>query len=160
MRRNYIKYIRSGMGRKIIFLNFVCGGLFDNKGQLLLQKRGDTKSWGLPGGAIELGESFDQALKREFREETGLKITSTRLIGVYTGKSQTIKYPNGDICQPIVVLYGVKASSKVSISKRDSETLELSFFAHNKLPKITNKQHEEMISDCFAFPSPNDTRKY
>lgn len=159
MAKNYIKYIRSKMGHQNIFLNFVAGAFFDKKGQLLLQKRGDTKKWGLPGGALELGENFNDALKREFHEETGLEIIPTKLIGVYTDKSHTIEYPNGDMCQPIVALYMVKSRSRVNFKMTNTETLELSFFTHDKLPGITNQQHEEMINNCFAFASPNVTRK-
>lgn len=159
MAKNYIKYIRLKMGHQNIFLNFVAGAFFNKKWQLLLQKRSDTKKWGLPGGAIELGENLNDALKREFQEETGLEITPSNLIGVYTDKSHTIEYPNGDICQPIVTLYVVKSRSKVDFKMANTETLGLSFFTQDELPGITNKQHEEMINDCFALASPNVTRK-
>jgi len=159
MKKNYIKEIRSKVGHQKIFLNFVAGALFDNNGSLFLQRRGDTKKWGLPGGAIELDENFNDALKREFYEETGINIVLTNLIGVYTHKSHVIKYPNGDMCQPIVVLYKVTPNSKISTKKKNSETLELSFFEHNQLPTITNKQHEEMIRDCFKLNLSSVTRK-
>ena len=81
MKKNYIKYIRSKVGHEKIFLNFVCGALFDIKGNILLQRRGDTKRWGLPGGSIELGENFKKALKREFQEEVGVSIMLLDLIG-------------------------------------------------------------------------------
>ena len=42
--------------------------------RVLLQRRDDTGRWGLPGGAVEPGESVRQALVREVREETGLEV--------------------------------------------------------------------------------------
>lgn len=147
---NYIKKIRSLVGHQKIFLNFVCGALFDHDNKLLLQKRGDSKKWGLLGGAIELGENFPMALKREFYEETKIKISVNKLIGIYTDKTHTIKYKNGDVCQPIVVLYKVIAKSKIDINVKNGETLDLSFFDKNNLPSITNQQHKDMIRDCFS----------
>jgi len=56
----------------------------DPAGRLLLIKRGhepEAGRWSLPGGRIEPGESDEQALAREVREETGLTVTVGRLIG-------------------------------------------------------------------------------
>jgi len=56
----------------------------DPAGRLLLIKRGhepEAGRWSLPGGRIEPGESDEQALVREVREETGLVVTPGRLVG-------------------------------------------------------------------------------
>jgi 8-oxo-dGTP diphosphatase len=56
----------------------------DDRGRLLLIKRGHAPGaglWSLPGGRIEPGESDDEALVREMREETGLVIEAGQLIG-------------------------------------------------------------------------------
>jgi 8-oxo-dGTP diphosphatase len=56
----------------------------DASGRLLLIKRGhepEAGRWSLPGGRIEPGESDQQALVREVREETGLEVSPGRLVG-------------------------------------------------------------------------------
>lgn len=56
----------------------------DPAGRLLLIKRGhepEAGRWSLPGGRIEPGESDQDALVREVREETGLRVTPGRLAG-------------------------------------------------------------------------------
>lgn len=59
----------------------VCGLLKDEFNRFLLVKRRNEDDdisrrgfWEIPGGTVEKGESFEQALKRKFREETGLEV--------------------------------------------------------------------------------------
>ena len=58
--------------------------------------------WGLPGGAMELGETIEAAAVRETFEETGLRVQPDALLGVYTGDAHT--YANGDVVQSVVVV--------------------------------------------------------
>ena len=56
----------------------------DDAGRLLLVRRGhepEAGRWSLPGGRVEPGESDPQAVVREVREETGLRVEPGRLIG-------------------------------------------------------------------------------
>src|SRR4029077_7931167 len=63
-----------------------CGGAIipDGGGRLLLIKRGHEPGkglWSIPGGRVEPGETDEQAVIREVREETGLVVQPGRLIG-------------------------------------------------------------------------------
>jgi 8-oxo-dGTP diphosphatase len=56
----------------------------DADGRLLLIKRGHEPGaglWSLPGGRIEPGETDEQAVRREIREETNLTVECRRLLG-------------------------------------------------------------------------------
>lgn len=56
----------------------------DDHGRLLLILRGHEPGqglWSIPGGRIEPGETDQQAVIREVREETGLEVTCGRLLG-------------------------------------------------------------------------------
>ena len=53
------------------------GALIFERGRILMAQRGKAPLkgwWSLPGGALEVGESLDCAIRREVREETGLEI--------------------------------------------------------------------------------------
>ena len=71
----------------------------DPRGRVLLLKRaasskGNPGKWEFPGGKVDWGESFDAALLREVKEETGLKIELTRCFGTCESKpgTKTIVY--------------------------------------------------------------------
>jgi len=104
---DYISYIRSKVGHDKVILNFAGGILADEEGRVLLQLRGDKKTWAIPGGAMELGETSLQAAVREFYEETGIAVEAKRLLNVYTNFDES--YPNGDKVQTVVFLYELQA---------------------------------------------------
>ncbi len=61
-------------------------GLLKKDGKILLLKRHPNSKtnpncWELPGGKVESGEDFDDAIIREFNEETGLSIELNDLLG-------------------------------------------------------------------------------
>ena len=67
---------------QVIFANMCM--ICDDMGNVLVQDRVDPKWSGItfPGGHVESGESFTDAVKREVLEETGLKISAPRLCGI------------------------------------------------------------------------------
>ncbi len=138
------------VGHHRILMNFVLAAIFNDKGELLLQKRGDKKKWGLPGGVLELGETLEEALIREVKEETGLKIKPVSVVGIYTGPDYNVTYPNGDLTQPVAVLFNVKVIGGKLTDKVDEETLELRYFTKDNLPEIAGRDFADMIDDSFA----------
>ena len=153
---DYIQNIRKKVGKEKIILNFTCG-ILSQSGKILLQKRADKGTWGLPGGAIELGESALEALVREFYEETGIEVRAEKLLNVYTKYSDS--YPNGDEAQVLTILYLVSSETSISTNFFSSdETLELGLFDHRDVQniEIVNQQHQDMINDFFENKFPID----
>jgi colanic acid biosynthesis protein WcaH len=95
-------------------------------GSLLFLKRRNSPAkgqWWFPGGRIHRGESFEETLRREVREETGLEIESYRFIKAYSRV-----FPER---HDITIAYYCKCEKgKVEI---DSEHSECKFF--KKLPE-------------------------
>ena len=69
------------MNTDYIFNVRVTGILIENDKILILQQRlSESRSWSLPGGRLERGETLEQGLKREIKEETGLDVHIEKLL--------------------------------------------------------------------------------
>lgn len=82
-----------------------CHALIRQGDQILLVQRKRPPFagyWSLPGGSVELGESVEEALIREVREETGLEVGVSRLLGYADGIQHD---PDGRVQYHHVMLY-------------------------------------------------------
>jgi 8-oxo-dGTP diphosphatase len=61
----------------------VAGIVVRDNGRVLAVRRRDNQRWEPPGGVLELAETFDQGVRREVFEETGIEVRVERLSGVY-----------------------------------------------------------------------------
>lgn len=144
--QDYIGWIRSKVGHEKVILVFAGGCIFNDKGEVLLQRRGDSNKWGFTGGAIELGETPQQAAIREAKEETGLDVEVGDIIGIYTDSD--MKYPNGDKAHSIFIVFKLQAvGGELRCDKQ--ETLELKYFSKEDKPVLFCKQHEELWQDIW-----------
>ena len=130
----YIKELRSLIGHKPVILCSVGCLIFNERGEVLLQKREDDNKWGNPGGCMELGESIEETAKREILEETSLKIDNLNLFKIYSGEEQHHIYPNGDEAYFVnIILKTDQYEGNLNIA--DNESKELKFFAIEEIPE-------------------------
>ena len=62
------------------------GALIFRRGRILMAQRGKQPmkgAWSLPGGALEIGEPLDAAVRREVREETGLAVKPVKVFEIF-----------------------------------------------------------------------------
>ncbi len=143
---DYIKEIRSMVGHKPIILCGVGCLIFNEKGEVLLQKRADDGKWSNLGGYIELGETIEETAKREVLEEAGLKINNPKLFNIYSGESQHHIYPNQDETYIInIMLQTNEYDGNVKIM--DGESEELRFFKIDEIPEDVMKPFEAVKKD-------------
>jgi len=93
-------------------------------GQVILARRGfqpNRGKWSMPGGFVDLGESVEDAAIRETKEEIGLDIELTQLVGVYSRSSDRI----------VVVVYAARAEGTPN---RTEEALEVRAFLPTTIP--------------------------
>ena len=110
--------------------------IFNDEQQILLGHRRDNDLWNLPGGGMEFGETVDETLFREVREETGLEVKIERLVGVYS-KPQKQQIVLTFLCQ---IIGGTLQSTE--------ETRESRYFAPDALPGNILPNHRQRIEDA------------
>ena len=91
---SYIGDMRKFVGHAPIMAVAAMGILYNEEKGLLLEKRTDTGEWCVPGGAIELNETLEEALAREVKEETNLDIANPKLFDIKANVHMV--YPNKD----------------------------------------------------------------
>lgn len=131
---NYIMDLRKYVGHRPVLLAGASVIVEDAQGRILLQQRTDNHCWDYAGGAVELGESTEDAAKRELWEETGLTANALELLGVFSGEELHYIYPNGDEVYIIDIVYLCKDYSG-KLAAQDGEVDDLRFFSADQLPE-------------------------
>ena len=129
----YISDIRKYVGHEAILTAGTVLFVFNNENKVLMQLRTDYNLWGFPGGAMELGESFEETARRELKEETNLEIDDMKLIKVLSGKDTYREYPNGDKLYDITAIFVIKKYHN-ELKVNDDESRKLEWFDINNLP--------------------------
>ena len=129
----YIAALRRHVGHRKLLNPGVRAVILNAEGEVLLQQRGDFKTWGLPAGGMELDESILDALQREVHEETGLRVVRATPFGIYSNPAASVTYPNGDQVQPVTTAFHVLEWTGEPRADGD-ESLALRFYALDHLP--------------------------
>ncbi len=109
--------------------------IFD-EGLVLLAHRRDIDWWNLPGGGMEMGETVEEAMCREVREETGLDVAVEYLVGIYSKPQK----------QEVVLTFRCRViGGKLSATE---ESRECRFFPPDALPINTLPKHRQRVEDA------------
>jgi len=119
-------------------------GFILKEDKVLLVKRAIPpfmRSWVLPGGHVNYGETVEEAIKREMKEEVGVEVKIKKLIGVYSNPERDPRYHSA-----AVVFLLEKPDKEVRLNY---EGLEYKYFSFENLPVKIGFDHRKIIEDFF-----------
>jgi 8-oxo-dGTP diphosphatase len=126
----------------------VAAAIFNDKGEILLQKRKDVNQWCIISGHVEFGETIEDAILREIEEETNTTASIVRFIGVYSSPaSQTYIYKDRTV-QYVTSYFEARLNSDVGSDFSNSETQELKYFRPEDIPADLALLNPNWLSDA------------
>ncbi|MCH4886277.1 NUDIX domain-containing protein [Acidaminobacter sp. JC074] len=147
---DYIGNLRKYIGTQPIIM---CGAnvIIENEhGLILLHHRTDRDWWGLPGGAMELGESLEETAKREVFEEVNLNCNMLKLFNVYSGQELYYKYPDGNEVYNVTTTYiSDDYSGEITVEK--TEGRDARFFDIDEIPKNLSSTITCILGDYLEY---------
>ena len=98
---------------------------------------------------MEPGESASEACIREVDEETGLRVTIKRLIGIYTTPHELIVYRDGNEIQLVALCFEAEVvSGELRLS---CETTEYGYFSYQEIQELDLLlNHAQRIEDAYS----------
>lgn len=150
---NYVPYVRQFVMKNPIQVPGTGVIVYRTNGEgereVLLQLRKDFNQYGLPGGGIEIGETYQECAVNELLQETAYiaKQEDLELVSVYAGPKHITRYPNGDVVFHTVVVFKVDANKckKASHTFDKNETKELVW--------VTIEQMDNLLRERRVFPN-------
>jgi 8-oxo-dGTP diphosphatase len=109
---------------------------------VLVRRKYPPEGWAIPGGFVETGETVEAAAVREALEETGLSVTLTALLGVYSDPARDPRH------HTITTVYVGKATGKPD---GGDDAAEARLFGEGDLPSPIAFDHAAILSDYFRF---------
>ena len=111
-------------------------------GIVLIRRRHPPEGWAIPGGFIDVGESAEQAARREMQEETSLDVELVALLGVY---SDPRRDPRG---HTISAVYVGRAQGQ---PRAADDAADVGTFTEKNLPQPLAFDHAKILADYFHY---------
>lgn len=135
---DYVRGLREKIGHSFLLMPSVAAIVRDGEGRILLVQ-GMEGRWQLLGGAVDPGETPEDALRRECREEANATVRPTRLLAAVGGPRHRHIYANGDEIGFVISVYEAELVGGELRPDHD-ETQAVGWFAPAQL-------HELELSD-------------
>ncbi|MGU9981202.1 NUDIX domain-containing protein [Phreatobacter sp. HK31-P] len=114
----------------------------DADGRILLVRHSYTPGWHFPGGGVEVGQTLEEALADELRQEAHVELAAPpRFEGMYLN-ARTSRRDH-------VALFRVEAWTQPTPFVPTREILEARFFARSEMPEGTTRGTRERLAELF-----------
>ena len=118
--------------------------IFDpRRGVVLVRRKNPPFGWALPGGFVDYGETVERAAVREAKEETGLDVVLTKLLGVYSDPARDGRM------HTISTVFTAWACNPEALSAGD-DAAAAQFFPLDELPPDIAFDHRKILDDFIA----------
>ena len=121
----------------------------DDEGRILLVRHTYVPGWYLPGGGVERGETFLQAVRKELREECAIEaLDDPKLFALYRNP-RTSRYDH-------VALFVCPNWRQVEVKEPDDEIAEIGFFHYDNLPDGTSIPTQDRLAELIENQPVNE----
>jgi len=131
--------------------------IFNDREKVFLAKRGpkarnEAGKWDFPGGSVEFGETVENAIKREIKEEFDINIEILELLEV---NNHIIPEEKQHWISPTFIARIVSGEAKIMEKDKNEK---IGWFTLDKIPRpltITSEQNYKTYIKKFGFKPPN-----
>jgi len=120
-------------------------GVILKENKILLVKRAIppfSDYWSLPGGHVKYGETVEEAIKREMKEELGMEFKIKKLVGVYSDPKRDPRYHS----TAVIFLLAKVDGKEIHLNFEGSK---YKYFSSKELPQKIGFDHRKIIEDFF-----------
>lgn len=146
---DYWQSIRQAVGKETMIIPSAAGAII-HEGKILLVRHNVLKKWQIPGGLQEIGESIQQTVQREIKEELNLNLVAGSLIAIYSHPKWMIEFPDESKLQQLIFFFLMEGEIS-PINIQTSEIAAYQFFAPDEIPEDIFDCCKQKISDWSQF---------
>jgi ADP-ribose pyrophosphatase YjhB (NUDIX family) len=111
-----------------------------DNGIILIKRKNPPPGWAIPGGFVDYGETIEDAVIREAKEETGLDINLVRQFHTYSAPKRDPRH------HTVSTIFIATASGKPVAA---DDALEVKIFTRDNLPEEIAFDHRKILEDYF-----------
>ncbi len=121
------------------------------RGIVLIKRKNFPYGWALPGGFVEVGETVENAVRREALEETGLSLENLWLVGVYSDPTRDPRF------HTVGVVFGATAHGEPC---GGDDAADACLIDDSDIPDEFAFDHGKIITDFLRLEKFAETRSY